>query len=300
MPPQHGPHGTESWWVPETIGAAVLVLAFAAYLTAVHRHRDRGPWPRNRTALWAAGLACVGAAWLGPLAEAARSNFTAHMAGHLLLGMLGPLLLVCASPITLALRALRPRHARVLSRALRSPVARALTHPVVAMVLSAGGLWLLYATELYALMHQSMAVHVLVHAHVFLSGVAFTVAIVGPDPNPHRAGFRTRAAVLVAFIAAHSILGKWLYGHPPVGVEPAGARAGAQLMFYGGEVVDLAFLTLLFTGWYPGTQRHRGPRAPAHASTGPRPVESLQPGETLESRALIEEEAPWQRRSGAT
>ncbi|MDV7999945.1 cytochrome c oxidase assembly protein [Rhodococcus sp. IEGM 1408] len=274
---QHGPHGTESWWVPETIGAALLVLALAAYVVGVHRHsdRDRGPWPRHRIALWAAGLSCVGAAWLGPLAEAARTDFTAHMAGHLLLGMLGPLLLVCAAPVTLALRTLQLHHARVLSRVLRSPFARAVTHPVVATVLNVGGVWVLYGTGLYALMHQSMALHVLVHAHVLLAGVAFTVAIVGPDPNPHRAGFGTRAAVLVVFIAAHSILGRWLYGHPPAGVDPADARAGAQLMFYGGELIDLALLTLLFAGWYPGTRRQRRPRVPAHASTTPRPGETL-------------------------
>lgn len=283
MHPQHGPHGTESWWVPESISAALLVLALAAYLMGVRRHRARGPWPRHRTALWAAGLTCVGAAWLGPLAQAARTDFTAHMAGHLLLGMLGPLLLVCAAPITLALRTLQLRHARVLSRVLRSPFVRAVAHPVVAALLNAGGVWALYGTELYALMHQSMSLHVLVHAHVFLAGVAFTVAIVGPDPNPHRAGFGTRAAVLVVFIAAHSILGRWLYGHPPAGVDPADARAGAQLMFYGGEVIDLVFLTLLFAGWYPGTQRHRRPRAPAHASARTPPSGTLRPGKTLES-----------------
>lgn len=273
----HEPHGgvswwvpgmDASWWVPETIGAALLLFALAAYLVGVHRHRARGVWPRYRTALWLAGLLCVGVAWAGPLAAAARSGFTAHMAGHLLMGMLGPLLLVLAAPVTLALRTLQPRHARVVSRALRSRPARLLTHPVVVAVLNAGGLWILYSTELFALMHRSMAVHVLVHAHILVVGVAFTAAIIGPDPNPHRASFRTRAAVLVLFIAAHSVLGKWLYGHPPTGIDPADAQVGAQLMFYGGEVIDLALLVLLFAGWYPRASR-RGQlltRNPSRAS----------------------------------
>ena len=256
MPPGHAHHQLGDWWAPESIGGALLVLALAAYLLGVRRHRDRGRgrWPLPRTAAWIAGLTCLAVAWLGPLAEAARADFTAHMAVHLLLGMLGPLLLVVAAPVTLALRTLRPPHARAVSRALRSPLPRLVTQPVVAATLNVGGLWILYATDLYPLTHQSLTVHLLVHAHVLLAGLAFTVAIVGPDPNPHRAGFASRAVVLVVFIAAHSVLGRWLYGHPPVGVDPEAARAGAQLMFYGGELVDLALLTLLFAGWYPGSR----------------------------------------------
>ena len=57
----------------------------------------------------------------------ARAGFTAHMAGHLLLGMAAPLLLVLAAPVTLALRALPVARARALSRLLRTPPVRAVT-----------------------------------------------------------------------------------------------------------------------------------------------------------------------------
>ncbi|QGW26347.1 MULTISPECIES: cytochrome c oxidase assembly protein [unclassified Dietzia] len=254
MTHDHAHPEPSSWPMPEVLGVPLIAMAAAAYLMAAGRHRRRGRWPRYRTALWIAGLLCLGAAWVGPLASAAHSGFTAHMGVHLLMGMLAPLLLVLAAPVTLALRTLPTRHARVVSRVLRSPPARVLTHPVVAAVLNAGGLWVLYTTDLFALMHESHAVHVLVHLHVFLAGLLFTVAMIGPDPNPHRASFRTRAVVLVLFIGAHSILGRWLYGHPPAGIDPADARVGAQLMFYGGEVIDLALIVLLFTGWYPGSR----------------------------------------------
>lgn len=242
------------WWILESVGLAVLVLALTVYLLGVHRHRDRGPWAGWRTAVWIAGLTGVGVGWAGPLAEAARHDFTAHMVTHLLVGMIGPLLLVLAAPVTLALRTLPTAGARAVSAVLRSPPARVATHPVVAAVLNGGGLWLLYATGLFELMHRSTALHVLVHVHVLLAGIAFTVAMIGPDPNPHRSSLRVRAAVLVLFIAAHSVLAKWLYAHPPVGVDPADARSGAQLMYYGGDVVDLAILALLFAGWYPGSR----------------------------------------------
>ncbi|MEH6821226.1 cytochrome c oxidase assembly protein [Dietzia psychralcaliphila] len=271
MPHDHAQSGPHDWSVPEALGVLLLAVALTAYLVGVRRHSTRGSWPRYRTTLWIAGLICLGAAWIGPLASAAHSGFTAHMGVHLLLGMLGPLLLVLAAPVTLALRTLPPRNARAVSRVLRSPPVRVLTHPVVAAVLNAGGLWVLYTTDLFALMHAAPTVHVLVHAHVFLAGLVFTAAMIGPDPNPHRASFRTRAVVLVLFIAAHSILGRWLYGHPPIGVDPEDARAGAQLMFYGGEVIDLALLVLLFTGWYPGSRARSRflPRNPSRPSRNP-------------------------------
>jgi putative membrane protein len=98
-------------------------------------------------------------------------GFTAHMTGHLLLGMVGPLLMVLAAPVTLVLGALPVAGARAFGRFLRTPWVRVVTHPVVAGVLNAGGLWLLYTTDLFSLTHSSALVHGLVHTHVFLTGV---------------------------------------------------------------------------------------------------------------------------------
>lgn len=93
----------------------------------------------HRTVVWYAGLVCAAAGLTGPVATAAYTSFTAHMAGHLLLGMLAPLLLVLGAPVTLALRAVPVAHARSLTHLLRTPVVRAITYPAVAGVLNAGG-----------------------------------------------------------------------------------------------------------------------------------------------------------------
>jgi putative membrane protein len=265
--------------------AAVLALlgAAALYLSALVLARSRSPWPVRRTVLWLVGLGCVGAAVLGPLATAARTSFTAHTTGHLLLGMLGPLLLVLGTPVTLALRALPVRAARALVRVLRAPVVAVVTHPVVAGTLDAGGLWLLYG-DLYSRMHTSPALHGLVHLHVLLAGYLFTASVVGRDPDPHRASVRVRSAALVVFIAVHAILAKWLYAHPPAGVDPVDARTGAQLMYYGGDAVDLTLVVLLLGGWYAATKprdalpqlgpepaRARRTSSAVSAQRGPRP-----------------------------
>jgi putative membrane protein len=259
-------HDAGPMTLPETAVVLVLVVAAAGYAAALRAARDRSPWPAHRTALWYAGLFCAGVALLGPVAEAARASFTAHMLGHVLLGMLAPLLLVLAAPVTLALRALPAARARTLTRLLRHPSVRAVTHPAVVAALNGGGIWLLYTTDLYQQIHTSVLTHAVVHAHVFLAGYVFTASIVSVDPDPHRAPVTVRAAVLVIFIAAHSVLAKWLYAHPPAEVEAADAQAGAQLMYYAGDAVDVTLIVLLLVGWYTAAR----PRD--IALVGPRPA----------------------------
>lgn len=275
--PGHGSHGDPlaaealGWVLLEGTVVLVLVATAVAYALGVHADRCGRGWPVHRTVLWYAGLAAAGTALVGPLADAARTSFTAHMVGHLLLGMVAPLLLVLAAPVTLVLRALPVVGARRVSRLLGLPVVRVATHPVVTAVLNGGGLWLLYTTDLYRLMHGSVLLHAAVHLHVLLAGYLFTASMVGLDPDRHRSSVRLRAAVLVLFVAAHSLLAKWLYIHPPVGVDLGDARVGAQVMYYGGDVVDVTLMVLLLAGWYRST-RARVPAGPAPVPARPDPV----------------------------
>jgi putative membrane protein len=193
------------------------------------------------------------------------------MAGHVLLGMLGPLLLVLAAPVTLVLRTLPLGAARALSRVLRSAPAALLAHPFVAGLLNVGGLWALYRTGLYAATHTDPLLHALVHAHVLAAGCLFAFAVLGgPDPAPHRLPPPWRAAALVTAVAAHNILAKTLYAAPPPGVPAEQAQAGAQLMYYAGAPVEVALIFLVCRPWL--LPRPRPPRGGgAAAPRTPRP-----------------------------
>ncbi|MFQ1000411.1 cytochrome c oxidase assembly protein [Modestobacter sp. SSW1-42] len=226
------------------------VLAAAVYLGAAHlvpAVRGRAPWPVRRTAAWLGGLACVVAALTGPPATA-HGDLHAHMAGHLLLGMVAPLLLVLARPVTLALRTLPLAGARRLSRVLRSAPLRVLGDPFVAVALNAGGLWVLYGTGLLTAMTHSPGLHQLVSVHVLLTGWLATAAVLALDPAPHRRGVGARAVALAAGAAAHDVLAKHLYAHPPAGTVRA--EDGAQLMYDGGTVVHLLVAAVLWRQWY--------------------------------------------------
>lgn len=234
--------------------SAVLTLlvgvgAVLGYLAAVHRDAGRRSWPRHRTAAWVAGVAALLAGSVGPVAHAAHSSFAAHAVGHLLVGMLGPLLLVLGAPVTLALRTLPVAGARRLGAVLRSRPLRVLTEPAVAAVLNLGGLWLLYTTPLFALAQHQPVVHLLVQVHLVLAGYLLPAVLVGPDPLPHRRSHAHRAVVLVAVLAAHGILAKLLYARPPAGVG-SGAETGAMIMYYGGDLVELVVVVLLCRQWF--------------------------------------------------
>lgn len=238
------------------LGLLLGAAAMAAYAGAVMHRRDLH-WPAYRTVCWVAGNAAAVAAVAGPLAAAADGSFTAHVVAHLLLGMLAPLLLVAAAPVTLALRALPQPAGRRLTAAMRSLPLRVLTEPGVAAVLDVGGLWLLYRGGLYPALQQQWF-HVLVHAHMFLAGYLFTASLVARDPMPHRRGFLHRSTVLVLALAAHDVLAKSIYIAPPPGVPVDEGQAGSVLMYYGGDAVDVVLIVLLCAQWYRrGPARHR-------------------------------------------
>lgn len=240
----------ENWsWVSVLL---VFILISAPYMIAAEA---REKWPVRRSIYWLIGAGCIAFSITGSLANEAHHNFVAHMTVHLLLGMAAPLFLVLAKPVTLLLRILPVKTARGLMKLSKTRYARFMGHPVTASVLNIGGLWILYTTDLYMAMHMSMAVHYIVHLHIFLAGYLFTHVLLSIDFNPHRASWLFRSAALVLSIAAHNILAKWLYANPPHMTTAEQAEIGAQWMYYGGGVIELIIITLLCYEWYAGMQK---------------------------------------------
>jgi len=231
----------------------LALLAIGLYIGAVlatNRRKRLRKWLWLRTFSFVAGVVFATAALVGPLARLSHVDFTAHMVGHLLLGMLAPLLIALAAPMTLLLRTLKVNHARKLSRLLKSHPIRFFSHPIVASVLNIGGLWLLYTTNLYTAMHANLLLHIVVHFHVFIAGYLFTISLIYIDPVFHRFSFRYRTFVFILALAGHGILSKFIYAYPPEGVPVEQARIGGMLMYYGGDAVDLLIIFILFRHWY--------------------------------------------------
>ncbi|MFF9222038.1 cytochrome c oxidase assembly protein [Streptomyces viridosporus] len=252
---------------------AASLLAAVAYGAAAARLRRRGDaWPRWRDASFTAGGTALAWAAAGPLPG---GPFTAHMVQHMVVGMAAPLLLVLARPLTLLLRTLTAGAARRGLLALaHSRAAGLLLFPPLAALLDVGGLWLLYRTGLFATVRHEPWLSAAVHAHVLAAGLLFTFSVCQLDPVRRRWSLAVRGVTLLAAGAAHAVLAKSLYAAAPPGAAftTADLHTGAQVMYYGGDLVEAALAVVLAASWYAATGRALMRRRRADAGLRRRPV----------------------------
>ncbi|SDS41206.1 cytochrome c oxidase assembly protein [Actinopolymorpha singaporensis] len=287
-----GEHTMSGTWL-----ALVPVVAGAvAYGRAAGRLRARGVrWPWRRTAAAAAGLAGLLAILtpvltLTPLMPPG-AHFPVHVVRHLVLAMLAPLLLALSAPVTLALRTLGGDARRLLLALLHSRVVRVVTLAPVVLVLEVGGMYAFYLTPLFAAAGREPALGLLVDVHMLLAGCLLTWYVAGRDPMPRRPSTRTAAVVLLLAAGSHDVLAKLMYAEtlPRAAGGAEQVRLGAQVMFYGGDAVEVLLATALLTGWYARVGRRlraERRRAAAQAPAGSVPAGAAPSGSVLDGSAL--------------
>lgn len=268
--------------MPELIPLALSLLTVAGYGTALAQLRRRGDrWPARRTICLLAGCLCVAAVVLPPVSTH-DGLFPVHVGQHLLLGMTGPAFLALSAPVTLALRTLPRAPRRTLLRGLHSRPVTILLSPPTAVMLNLGGLYTLYLTGLYSAAEHSDLLHAVVHLHMFLTGCLLSWAVIGIDPIRGRPGLRVRLTALVIAAAGHDTLAKLTYARnlPTGGGSIAARHVGAELMYYGGTIIDLTLAIILMTQWYQATGRELA-RAARRSASEPRaqPLASAQHGD---------------------
>jgi putative membrane protein len=250
----HGTTTTElAAWALALLLPAVAGALYAAGWTTLTR---RGAaWPTGRLLAAAGAVVCTAVA-LSPPVAAGTGVFPGHVGQHLLLTMLAPLLLAWSAPVTLALRTLPRRPRRALLGLLHSGPVRVLGTPAVVVVLALGSPAALYLTPLYGLVHADPALHVLVHGHMFLTGCLVSWLLAGVDPMPGRPSTPARLVVLVMLAGGHAVLAKVLYADPPAALGVLDqVRRGAQLLYYGGDAVELLLAVSVMAEWWRRTGR---------------------------------------------
>ena len=248
----------------DPLGVAVVGLGGAGYLLGVRRLARRGrPWPVGRSLAFAAALVAFAVATMSGLAAYDTVQFSAHMVQHLLLGMVVPVLIVVARPVTLLLQAGSRAGQVTTLRILHHPVVAFLTTPVVALVAFGGTLWVLYFTPLYGLSASNTAVHLLLHVHFVVVGVLFYGAVLATDPRPNEAPPATRVGLAFLVVPAHALLGvALLAGTAIIGPEAhevgrqawqgdalADQRLAAGLLLSIGELVGLTVVLAAAWSW---------------------------------------------------
>jgi putative membrane protein len=189
------------------VAAAVAALLFVQAVVRLRRRgrADLAGW--DRVALYAAGLGLSIFALVGPLDRLADDKLlSAHMGQHVLIGDLGPALMITAlrGPLLVFLLP-APVLAPIARSARVRAVLRALLRPRVAFSLWAANLAVWHVPYLYdeALAHQNL--HDFEHLCWTICGVLVWTLLI--DPGSHRRlSVAGRVALATAMFAAGQVL----------------------------------------------------------------------------------------------
>ncbi|MDN5860441.1 MAG: bifunctional copper resistance protein CopD/cytochrome c oxidase assembly protein [Pseudonocardia sp.] len=203
-----------AWRFDLVLGSAAVLLA-VVYLLAVRRLRSRGDaWPMGRTVAWISGCAVLLIGTSSGIGMYAPAMFSVHMAQHMILAMLVPILLVLGGPVTLALRALPaagrdgpPGPREWLLAAVHSTMARWLTNPLLTLALFVGSYYVLYFSGMFADALTEHWAHVAMNLHFLAVGALFFWPLIGIDPAPRRLPPAARLGIVFVSVPFHAFFG---------------------------------------------------------------------------------------------
>lgn len=219
LPPELTPERWFTVWRPDWLWIALALFAAYLYLRAAQTLRRRGDsWPWIRSVAWLVGLAALVFFTSGGPAVYGRILFSAHMLDHMALTMVVPVFLVLGAPVTLALRALKPRTdgsrgpREWIMVLVHSRVAAIVTHPLFVAANFAGSIVLFYYSDAFGFALREHAGHELMTVHFVITGYLFVLSMIGTDPIPRRAPYPLRLLLLLATMAFHAFFGVTLMG----------------------------------------------------------------------------------------
>jgi cytochrome c oxidase assembly factor CtaG/putative copper export protein len=264
------------WRFDLIFGTAAIVFA-ALYLAGVRRLRRRGDaWPMGRTVAWLLGCTALLFVSSSGVGRYMPAMFSMHMAAHMLLSMLVPILLVLGGPVGLALRALPaagsgdpPGMREWLLAALHSRISRFLTNPVVATALFVAGFYGLYLGGLFDAAVGSHIGHVAMNVHFLASGYLFYWVVIGVDPTPRPIPPLAKVAVVFASLPLHAFFAVILMSMPKVLGESfyhslhlswhtdllGDQRLGGGMAWAAGEIPLVVVMIALLVQWSRSDQR---------------------------------------------
>jgi cytochrome c oxidase assembly factor CtaG/putative copper export protein len=264
------------WRFDLVFGTAAIVFALV-YVAAVLRMRRRGDaWPVGRTAAWLLGCLVLLFATSSGVGRYMPAMFSMHVAAHMLLSMLTPILLVLGAPVTLALRALPaagrddpPGPREWLLAALHSRVSRVLTNPFVATILFVAGFYGLYFGGIFDAAVDSHPAHLAMNLHFLLTGYLFYWVVIGVDPTPRPIPPLGKVAMVFASLPFHAFFGVVLMSTNTVLGEPfykslqlywhsdllGDQRLGGGIAWAAGELPLVIVMIALLIQWRRSDER---------------------------------------------
>lgn len=260
---------------PWSIVAVIALVALVVYLVGVVRaHRAGISWPWWRTAAWVAGIAVlfgVTGTWFNGYSMVL---FSMHMAQHMMLSMVAPILLMLGAPVTLALRTLprgtgtagAPR--ALLLELLHSRFAQVVSSPFFTIPLFIASLYGIYFTPLFDDLMSNPAGHEFMLAHFLVTGLLFFGGVLAQDPWPRASGYLGRMIELVIPMPFHAFFGVSImmantlvvetFAHPPAGwaTGPIADQSNAGAIAWSfAELPTVLVFAVVFFGWARSEER---------------------------------------------
>jgi cytochrome c oxidase assembly factor CtaG len=259
--------------------AVLSVLGLLVYLVGVVRLTRSGVrWPWWRTLSFVLGSASLFLVTGTGLNGYGMVLFAQHMTQHMVLSMGSPILLLCGSPITLALRALpRGQGAAGTPRALllellHSRFARFVSHPAFTVPLFLASLYGVYFTPIFDDLMADPLGHQFMLAHFLVTGLLFFGPILGQDPWPRTVGYPGKMLELLIPVPFHAFFGVSImmadslvvrtFAHPPAswGIDPLADQSSAGAIAWSfAELPTVLVLAVVFFAW-AGSEERRGRR----------------------------------------
>lgn len=248
-----GPYGflTDIRFHPAPL--VILVAGTVAYVWAVRRVRSGGgTWPAWRNWCFAGAVAALASATLSGLDAFERSSFRIVGVQHSLLIFVAPFLLALSAPVTLAIAAAGADRGERIRAVFTGRVARVLSTPLVAAVISGAPLFFLYFTPWFRVALDHQVVWELTNLVLFLAGCLFAWPMAAIDPLAKATGHGWRMIWLLLTLPYTTILGMALEsqsrGLAP-GVTEAEVHNGGGILWTVGGLLGLFAAILVLASW---------------------------------------------------
>ncbi|MGO2111763.1 MAG: cytochrome c oxidase assembly protein [Pseudoclavibacter sp.] len=214
LPPEFEPLRLLTEWSLEPMWTMIALLGAFFYAAGVRRLHQRGDkWPVLRTVSFMVAVAILLYLVNGALFVYGRFMFSFHMTEHMVLSMIIPIFLVVSAPMTLLLRAVRPRKDGSTGTrewallVVHSKWAKFFANPIVAAVLFGGSLLVFYFTPLFRWAVTDHVGHMWMIADFLIVGYVFVTSLIGDEPGIKRAPYPMRLIVLVLVMTFHAFFG---------------------------------------------------------------------------------------------
>ena len=263
--------------VPTAAVAAIVIL----YLLGVHwiSRTSNDRWSAKRSVAFLAGAVVVLVAVDSAVGLYDDVLFDDHMGQHLLLVMVAAPLLAMGAPIELACRATPGTAGRLVNKALASPPAEVVGHPIFGFALYAVLIPVAHLTALYNVTLTNQPIHHMEHLAFLVIGYLFWRPVIGIEPSRHSLPPGLRFVYLLLALpidtftglalasATHELFPAYLSVARPWGPSLVGdVHDGGKVMYIGGDTLMLAAMVTIAIQW----ARHgsRDVRAVAHRVPG--------------------------------